>query len=162
MKRLHIHVSVDDLQESMRFYQILFATEPTVVQTDYAKWMLDDPRMNFAISQRGAKVGLDHLGIQVEHADELDEMHTRLNGLATALIEESGSACCYAQSDKDWVKDPSGLPWETFHTLDGVPVFGKESTESVGGGCATSACVPQMPETKSAKAGCGSNTGGCC
>ena len=81
MKRLHIHVSVDDLQESMRFYQILFATEPTVVQTDYAKWMLDDPRMNFAISQRGAKVGLDHLGIQVEHADELDEIAHALKWL---------------------------------------------------------------------------------
>ena len=164
MKRLHIHVSVADLQNSIEFYSTLFATEPTVVQADYAKWMLDDPRMNFAISQRGAKVGLDHLGIQVENADELSEMQQRLNLLSTELVEQSGTACCYAQSDKYWMKDPSGMPWETFHTLDRVPVFGKETQSVDACTSGSSCCVPVIPEPKPAasQACCGANGSGCC
>ncbi len=139
MKRLHIHVAVDNLAESIRFYSALFAAEPSVAKPDYAKWMLDDPRVNFAISQRGAATGLNHLGVQVESADELAEMHTRLENLQTNLIEEAGTACCYAKSDKYWATDPSGIPWETFHTLNSIPVFG--GAEAGGDAC----CAPPAP-----------------
>lgn len=124
MKRLHVHVSVDNLADSIRFYSSMFNAQPSVEKRDYAKWMLDDPRMNFAISQRGAATGLNHLGIQVESADELDEMQARLQALQPDVEKEEGVACCYAKSDKYWVTDPSGIAWETFHTLDAIPVFG--------------------------------------
>lgn len=163
MKRLHVHVAVDNLAESIRFYSALFAAEPSVTKPDYAKWMLDDPRVNFAVSRRGAAVGLNHLGIQVESADELAEMHTRLQNLQTDVIEESGAACCYAKSDKYWATDPQGIPWETFHTLDSIPVFGGEEASEAA--CcappatasekeATPCCVPARPGKAAA--------GGCC
>ena len=139
MKRLHIHV-VADLAESIRFYSAMFAAEPSVTKPDYAKWMLDDPRVNFAISQRGAAAGLNHLGVQVESADELAEMHARLRNLETVLIEQAGAACCYATSDKYWATDPQGIPWETFHTLNSIPVFGAE--EAVETAC----CSPSANE----------------
>ncbi|WP_269503277.1 ArsI/CadI family heavy metal resistance metalloenzyme [Burkholderia sp. IMCC1007] len=125
MKRLHIHLSVDDLAASIRFYSALFASQPTVEKTDYAKWMLDDPRVNFAISQRGAELGLDHLGVQVENEAELAEMHTRLNDAALPVDEQIGTACCYAQSDKYWTVDPQGIAWETYQTLGEIPTFGE-------------------------------------
>ncbi|KWF83407.1 glyoxalase [Burkholderia cepacia] len=125
MKRLHIHLSVDDLAASIRFYSALFASQPTVEKTDYAKWMLDDPRVNFAISQRGAEPGLDHLGVQVENETELAEMHTRLKGAALPVDEQIGTACCYAQSDKYWTVDPQGIAWETYQTLGEIPTFGE-------------------------------------
>lgn len=124
MKRMHLHISVADLNEGIRFYSGMFATEPSVVKEDYAKWTLEDPRVNFAISQRGAKVGLDHIGIQVENESELAEMQTRLDALQPGIEVEAGTACCYAKSDKYWVTDPSGIAWETFHTLESIPVFG--------------------------------------
>src|SRR6202047_2247925 len=117
MKRLHVHVSGDDLAQSIRFYSTLFAAEPTVRKADYAKWMLDDPRVNFAISQRGYPVGVNHLGFQVDSADELAAMRAQLTSADHALVEQSGAACCYANSDKCWVTDPTGVAWETFHTL---------------------------------------------
>mgnify|MGYP003336290641 CR=1 FL=1 len=123
MKRMHIHVAVKNLEESISFYSKMFAMEPTVLKTDYAKWQLEDPKVNFAISARGAEVGLNHLGIQVDDAQELSDMKARLDHLQAELIEEEGAACCYAKSDKYWVNDPSGIPWETFHTLDTIPVF---------------------------------------
>jgi hypothetical protein len=126
MKRLHVHLSVENLAESIRFYSALFAAEPTVSKPDYAKWMMDDPRVNFAISQRGAAVGLNHLGVQVASENELAEMHTRLRNLETGVTEETNAACCYAKSDKYWVNDPQGVAWETFHTLDSVPMFGED------------------------------------
>ncbi len=135
MKRLHVHVAVDDLAASIKFYSTLFAAEPTVTKADYAKWMLDDPRVNFAISARGAAPGLNHLGIQVESADELAEMNARLQKLEGEVVEEMGTACCYAKSDKYWATDPTGIAWETYHTLDSIPVFGGPSA----GGC----CVPE-------------------
>lgn len=139
MKRLHVHVSVDNLADSIKFYSGMFATAPSVVKTDYAKWMLDDPRVNFAISQRGAGVGLNHLGIQVESANELGEMQSRLASLNPDVQLEEGTACCYAKSDKYWVNDPSGIAWETFHTLDTIPVFGEpEKTQPVTEAC----CIP--------------------
>ncbi len=145
MKRLHVHVSVDNLAESIKFYSGMFASAPTVVKTDYAKWMLDDPRVNFAISQRGAEIGLNHLGIQVESGTELKEMQCRLGALQPGLEKEAGVSCCYAKSDKYWVNDPSGIAWETFHTLDTIPVFGEPnktaaSAEKPSGSAAC--CVP--------------------
>ncbi len=139
MKRMHIHVGVKNLEESISFYSKMFAIEPTVLKTDYAKWQLEDPKINFAISARGAAEGLNHLGIQVEDGDELSEMKTRLDSLQSELIEEAGTACCYAKSDKYWVNDPSGIPWETFHTLDSIPVF-NESADQVE--AASACCVP--------------------
>ena len=125
MKRLHIHLAVEDLASSIRFYSALFASQPTVEKTDYAKWMLDDPRVNFAISQRGATPGLDHLGIQVENGTELAEMHARLSDAALPVDEQIGTACCYARSDKYWTVDPQGVAWETYQTLGEVPTFGE-------------------------------------
>jgi catechol 2,3-dioxygenase-like lactoylglutathione lyase family enzyme len=127
MKRLHVHISVDNLADSIRFYSGMFAAEPTVSKPDYAKWKLEDPRMNFAISQRGAKVGLDHLGIQVESDAELSEMQARLDTLQPGVEKEESVQCCYAKSDKYWLTDPSGIAWETFHSLDAIPVFGVPS-----------------------------------
>jgi catechol 2,3-dioxygenase-like lactoylglutathione lyase family enzyme len=139
MKRLHVHVSVDNLDNSIRFYSGMFGMEPSVVKADYAKWMLDDPRINFAISHRGAEAGLNHLGIQVESASELGDMQARLTSLQPDVEKEEDVACCYARSDKYWVTDPSGIAWETFHTLDSIPVFGEPGkTEPAGPAC----CIP--------------------
>ena len=124
MKRLHVHVAVDNLADSIRFYSSMFANEPTLQKTDYAKWMLDDPRVNFAISRRGAQSGLNHLGIHVESDSELDEMQSRLESLQPDVAKEENVSCCYAKSDKYWVTDPQGIAWETFRTLDTIPVFG--------------------------------------
>ncbi|TDN62088.1 ArsI/CadI family heavy metal resistance metalloenzyme [Paraburkholderia sp. BL10I2N1] len=125
MKRFHIHVAVTDLTASIRFYSALFAAKPTVVKSDYAKWMLDDPRVNFAISQRGATPGLDHLGVQVENEAELAEMHDRLKGATLPVDTHMGTACCYAKSNKYWTVDPQGIAWESYHTLNDIPVFGE-------------------------------------
>lgn len=124
MKRLHVHVAVDELAASIRFYSGMFGAAPTIEKPDYAKWQLDDPRMNFAISARGAVAGLDHLGIQVESAAELAQMQQRLEALQPGVEQEAGTACCYARSEKYWLTDPSGIAWETFHTLDTIPTFG--------------------------------------
>src|ERR1700757_1971501 len=116
MKRLHVHVKVNDLTQSRRFYSTLFASEPSVVKPDYAKWMLDDPRVNFAISARGKTHGLDHLGIQAESAGELSEIYARLQAADRPVLEEGATVCCYAQSTKAWIGDPSGIAWEAFLT----------------------------------------------
>jgi catechol 2,3-dioxygenase-like lactoylglutathione lyase family enzyme len=142
MKRLHVHVAVDHLTDSIKFYSGMFAAEPTVVKPDYAKWMLEDPRVNFAISQRGLDAGLNHLGIQVESADELAEMQGRLSTLHSPLVEQSDASCCYAKSDKYWVNDPSGIAWETFLTLDSIPVYGQHATSAKEG--TSTCCVPPM------------------
>jgi len=139
MKRLHVHISVESLADSIKFYSGMFATEPAVIKDDYAKWMLDDPHVNFAISQRGAATGLNHLGIQVESPDELGEMQSRLTSLQPDLEKDEDVACCYAKSDKYWVNDPSGIAWETFHTLDTIPVFGEpDRTKAEAEAC----CIP--------------------
>lgn len=152
MKRMHVHVAVENLDASIRFYSGMFGTAPTRVESDYAKWQLDDPRVNFAISARGAPIGLNHLGIQVESPEELTQMHGRLAALETAVDTQTGTACCYAKSDKYWVNDPSGIAWETFHTLDSIPVFG-ESKQATNSAC----CAPiEKPPVKSTAAG------GCC
>jgi catechol 2,3-dioxygenase-like lactoylglutathione lyase family enzyme len=126
MKRLHVHVAVHDLQQSIRFYSALFAAEPAVKKDDYAKWMLDDPRVNFAISTRSSKAGLDHLGIQAEDAVELEELGSRLAQADVAVTAQKGASCCYSRSDKYWTLDPQGIAWESFHTLDSVPMYGQD------------------------------------
>lgn len=127
MKRFHVHVAVHDLPQSIRFYSSLFGAAPSVTKPDYAKWMLDDPRVNFAISTRGAKPGLDHLGLQAESDAELEEIGSRLAQADVALLPQKGAACCYAKSDKYWTIDPQGIAWESFHTLESVPVYGADT-----------------------------------
>jgi catechol 2,3-dioxygenase-like lactoylglutathione lyase family enzyme len=151
MKRLHVHVSVDDLNQSIGFYSTLFASKPTVVKPDYAKWMLDDPRVNFAISARGrAHVGLDHLGIQVEDEMELAEVHGRLQEAEGPVLEQGAVTCCYHQSEKSWITDPAGLNWEAFLTRGEATVYGDggfraaqasacRTTETPRGAC----CAPK-------------------
>lgn len=127
MKRLHVHVAVHDLEQSVRFYSALFAAQPAVKKDDYAKWMLDDPRVNFAISTRSTKAGLDHLGIQAENGDELQDLGARLAQADISVTAQKGASCCYAKSDKYWTIDPQGIAWESFHTLDSAPMYGKDA-----------------------------------
>jgi catechol 2,3-dioxygenase-like lactoylglutathione lyase family enzyme len=130
MKRLHVHVSVQDLDTSVRFYSKLFAAEPAVRKEDYAKWMLEDPRVNFAISQRGGKPGVQHLGIQVEDRTELAEVHARLRRADGPMIEEGTTTCCYAHSEKSWIDDPQGVQWETFLTTGESTEYGTDHIRS--------------------------------
>ena len=127
MKRLHVSVAVEDLTESVRFYSILFGAEPAVIKPDYAKWMLEDPRVNFSISTRSKRVGLDHLGIQVESRDELGEVAGRLAAAGQSMLKQDQTTCCYARSDKAWVADPQGIPWETFFTFGQSTVYGEDA-----------------------------------
>jgi predicted enzyme related to lactoylglutathione lyase len=146
MKRLHVHMAVENLPRSIDFYSALFAAHPAVVKTDYAKWMLDDPRVNFAISTRGRQPGLDHLGIQVENADELQEVYARLNKAGGNIVEQGQTSCCYAKSEKSWIDDPAGVAWETFLTTgestiygDGTGERGPRVAHEKQGAC----CIPQ-------------------
>jgi predicted enzyme related to lactoylglutathione lyase len=129
MKRMHVHVAVDDLAASINFYSALFAVAPSVIKPDYAKWMLDDPRVNFAISARGRAAGLDHLGIQVESKAELDEIYARLHKAGGTVIEQGRTACCYAKSEKSWIDDPARIAWETFLTTGESTNYGDGSGE---------------------------------
>ncbi|WP_427501406.1 ArsI/CadI family heavy metal resistance metalloenzyme [Methylomonas sp. MED-D] len=146
MKRFHIHLAVDDLQRNIAFYSELFQAEPSVVHDDYAKWMLDDPRINFAISNRSRAAGVDHLGIQVESEQALTEIQQVLQQAAMPVIEQKQAACCYAESDKYWTVDPQGIPWEAFHSLKSIPIFGKDAdlpTDSAASCCGPSSnCSP--------------------
>ena len=129
MKRLHVHVSVDDLEQSRRFYSTLFAAEPTVAKDDYVKWMLDDPRVNFAISTRaGRESGISHLGIQAEDETELAEVFERLSRAERPIVEQKEATCCYAKSDKQWIADPQGVPWETFFTYGKSTIYGESDS----------------------------------
>jgi hypothetical protein len=130
MKRPHIHVSVGDVSQSIGFYSTLFAAEPSVVKSDYAKWMLEDPRVNFAISSRGRSLGLDHLGIQAESADELQDIYGRLQHAERPVLEEGETTCCYAQSTKSWIGDPAGIAWEAFLTRGESTVYGDSSDKA--------------------------------
>lgn len=149
MKRVHIHVSVSDIGSSVRFYSRLFDADPTVHKPDYAKWMLEDPRMNFAISQRDSKPGVQHLGIQVENRAELAEVYERLQRAQAPVIEEGETTCCYAHSEKSWIDDPQGVQWETFLTTGESTVYGtdvvrpktEKPSESVC--CAPDCCSPE-------------------
>ena len=141
MKRFHVHVAVSDLDQSIRFYSTLFAAEPSVVKPDYAKWMLDDPRINFAISQRGSSAGVNHLGLQVDDEAELEEVHGRLEGAEGTILAEKDVSCCYARSDKYWITDPQGVAWETFRSLGTVPFYGDADAAAEPGKDAC--CAPQ-------------------
>jgi len=139
MKRFHIHVSVRDLHESVRFYSSLFGTPPSVEKGDYAKWMLDDPRINFAISQRGHAAGVNHLGFQVDSDEELKDLREHALKAGIAAVDQAGTSCCYAKSDKYWIEDPQGVAWETFHTLGSVPIYGEKAKRS---GENSACCIP--------------------
>lgn len=157
MKRLHVHVAVDDLAASLCFYTALFGSEPSVCKDDYAKWMLDDPRVNFAISARGRAPGLDHLGIQVEDEQELAGAVAQLAGAGAPLIEQGETVCCYAYSEKTWIHDPQGIAWETFLTRGEATHYGEPAPL----GEATSCCAP--PAAPAAEpAGCCTPRTGCC
>jgi lactoylglutathione lyase len=130
MKRFHVHAHVEDLQQSIAFYSKMFGVEPTRLESDYAKWMIEDPRINFAISTRGDKLGVDHLGIQTDTLAELVELKHRATAADMALLDEGETTCCYAHSDKYWVTDPQGIAWEQFRTLNNIPVFGHKGQPS--------------------------------
>src|SRR5215469_1488004 len=159
MKRLHVHVAVDDLVQSTRFYSTLFAAEPTVVKDDYVKWMLEDPRVNFAISTRpGHAAGISHLGIQVEDEAELAEVYDRLARAERPIVEAKAATCCYAKSDKRWIADPQGVPWETFFTYGESTVYGqgslarlKELNEAT---CCEAEAMPQATPDPAAASAC--------
>ena len=156
MKRLHVHVGVENIEEAIRFYSSLFGAEPIKTKADYAKWLLDDPRVNFAVSTRAGKKGVDHLGIQVEENGELDELRGRLKTSNLAVFDEGETVCCYAKSDKTWVQDPAGVAWETYRTMDDAEIYGKNPVMS------ESACC--TPETKGTPHCCepSEKTAGCC
>jgi len=141
MTRLHIHIAVADLERNIRFYSTLFGSEPAVLKTDYAKWELVEPAVNFAISSRGGKTGLDHLGIQTDTDAALAEIRTRLEQADIAGQPQDAAACCYARSNKYWTQDPQGVAWETFHSLESIPTFNEDTSESKSSGC----CVPPIP-----------------
>jgi hypothetical protein len=165
MKRLHVHVSVDDIAQSIRFYSTLFAAEPTVIKDDYAKWMIEDPRVNFAISTRAGNradrvAGISHLGIQVEDETELAEVYERLSQAERPTVEAKAATCCYAKSDKQWIADPQGVPWETFFTYGEVTVYGEGSLDKLrettmrAGCCEPEAITQPKPETARSNACC--------
>lgn len=157
MKRMHVHVAVDDLKQSVGFYSALFAAQPVMVKPDYAKWMLDDPRVNFAISTRGRKPGLDHLGIQVEDKEELHEVYGRLRKAGGNVVAQGQTACCYARSEKSWIDDPAGISWETFHTTGESTDYGDGTGERVARVAdEKSCCAPAVDEPTPA---CGCSAG---
>ena len=142
MKRFHVHAHVEDLQASIAFYSKMFASEPARVEADYAKWMLEDPRLNFAISTRGGKTGVDHLGIQTDSEEELVTLKAQAEAAGMTLLDVGETSCCYARSDKYWVTDPQGIAWEQFHTLSSIPTFSEAApaeTSSASACCAGSA-----------------------
>jgi catechol 2,3-dioxygenase-like lactoylglutathione lyase family enzyme len=146
MKRFHVHVHVEDLAKSIAFYSKMFAATPTRQEADYAKWMLDDPRINFAISTRGGKPGVDHLGFQTDSAEELAELKARASAADLALFDEGDTTCCYASSEKHWITDPQGMAWEHFHTLGDIPVFSQR--EAAPAADASACCAPSAPRGK--------------
>ena len=152
MKRMHIHISVDDLEKNIGFYSSLFGEKPTIEHNDYAKWRLNDPLVNFAISDRGGDNGVNHLGLEVESDTELEEISARLNQCNIENIAEKGANCCYAESDKYWTLDPQGIPWENFHTLSDIPVYGVDDQEEKNdnSGC----CVGDAKSILIAKQSC--------
>ena len=153
MKRMHVHVAVESLAQSIDFYSALFDAPPTVLNADYAKWMLEDPRVNFAISTRGRAAALDHLGIQVESKSELHAVYARLRKAGGAVVEQGETSCCYAKSEKSWIEDPSGIAWETFHTTGDSVDYGDGTGErAVRIAHAKSCCAPP---TEPAPAACG-------
>lgn len=143
MKRLHLHIAVDDLDRSIGFYSTLFGAQPSVVKDDYAKWMLEDPRVNLAISRRGRTAGIDHVGIQTDTAGELSDLAVRLKSAGETTFDQEATTCCYAKSDKSWVVDPSGVRWETFHTTGEATTYGESEPEALLAATSAAAPAPQ-------------------
>lgn len=139
MKRFHVHLSVDDLEANVRFYSSVFGTPPAVRKPDYAKWMLEDPRVNFAVSTRGGRAGLDHLGLQVDSEDELRALRAQVGRAEITALDQPGTTCCYARSDKYWITDPQGVAWETYHTLGEAEIYGTDRAEASDAACCTPA-----------------------
>jgi catechol 2,3-dioxygenase-like lactoylglutathione lyase family enzyme len=168
MKRFHVHIHVQNLRASIAFYSKLFAAVPTKIETDYAKWMLEDPRVNFAISTRGNKPGLDHLGFQVDSAEELTAMKETAQSVEMATIDEGQTTCCYARSEKHWITDPQGIAWEHFHTLNDIPVFNENTKTTAEAVCCITESVPASaccaPTVTTAVGCCGpsSSKSACC
>jgi len=154
MKRLHLHVSVPDLAQSIRFYETLFGASPSVVKDDYAKWLLEDPRVNFAISQRERAAGIDHVGIQTDTAAELNELSTRLKAAGEKTYDQEATTCCYAKSDKSWVNDPSGLRWETFFTFGEATTYGEAEPVAEIMAAGSACCGAPAPIEPSQAAAC--------
>jgi len=164
MKRFHIHVAVDDLAANIRFYSTVFGQQPAVVQEDYAKWMLEDPRINFAISNRGLAKGVDHLGLQVDSDAELALLREQVGRAEIEARDQPEAACCYAKSNKYWITDPQGIAWETYHTLGGIPTFGEDvkAATKVGGvagvvggsAVANACCAPKAASPDQPRSAC--------
>jgi len=154
--RFHVHLHVNDLASNIAFYSKLFAVDPVRVEADYAKWMLSDPPVNFAISTRGEASGVDHLGLQAEGPDELEALAARSQAADMALLDQGETTCCYARSNKHWVLDPQGLAWEHFHTLENVPVFGESAEHGRAAGKVCCAPVKRgaAPTSSTAGSGC--------
>lgn len=153
MKRLHVHVTVPNIEESVKFYSTLFGAQPIKLKSDYAKWLLEDPKVNFAISSRNQKTGFDHFGIQVEEDSELNEVRERLSKADVKTFDEGETTCCYAKAEKSWVMDPAGLPWETYKMMEDAETFGTDRKEEPQ---AAACCAPTtviQPQKKSS---------GCC
>ena len=157
MKRMHIHVGVERLDESIRFYSALFGAQPAKTRDDYAKWMLDDPRINFAISTRADKAGVDHLGLQVDEDCELEELRARLKSAELSVFDEGETLCCYARSDKSWVMDPAGIAWEAYKTMEDVQLFAGAAPAGKN-----QSCSPTTDDQPGQCAPKPAATGGCC
>ena len=156
MKRFHVHVAVDDLPANIRFYSTVFGMQPTVVKPDYAKWMMEDPRINFAISQRGAKAGVDHLGFQVDTDEELSALREQVATAEISAFDQPNAECCYARSDKYWITDPQGVAWETYHTLGEAEIYGAvtKPAEQAGACCTPEAESVVLVQRKTAPGKC--------
>jgi predicted enzyme related to lactoylglutathione lyase len=154
MKRMHVHVSVDNIGTAIGFYSALFEAMPAVAKDGYAKWMLDDPRVNFAISTRARTPGLDHLGIQVESAAELQEVYARLRKAGGAILDESQTTCCYSKSEKSWIDDPAGISWETFHTTGKSTDYGVSRMQGAQIAHAKACCEPQLASSDTVAGAC--------
>lgn len=155
MKRFHVHVNVQDLDQSIRYYSRLFDAQPSVREDDYAKWMLDDPKVNFAISQRDRTPGIGHLGLQADEPAELERIGARLKAADAMLLAESNTTCCYAQSDKYWSEDPQGVRWESFYTRGAATHYSKP-------GASTACCGPHEAAPAASCCGAGADAAACC
>ncbi|MFN7114139.1 MAG: ArsI/CadI family heavy metal resistance metalloenzyme [Alphaproteobacteria bacterium] len=158
MKRLHIHVGVEDISNSVKFYSALFGAPPVKIKDDYAKWMLDDPHVNFAISSRSGKRGVDHLGIQVDSAEELNALRAQLSAANLTTHSEGETTCCYARSEKSWVEDPAGMAWEAYHTMEDAQIFSSKAPAAAESAC----CAPQLATAPEENKSCGTSGSGCC
>lgn len=158
MKRMHVHVGVESLDQGIKFYSALFNSEPVKTKPDYAKWMLDDPRLNFAISTRAGATGVDHLGLQVDDDAELEELRERLKRADMTLLDEGETVCCYARSDKTWVKDPSGVAWETYRTMAEARAYTSDEATAM----ARADSLPEPESRDNAHAVAARPAGSCC